>query len=45
MANTSKDVNVWSDCKKVTAPSGKNIYVPTATATEWSAFKAGAGNV
>lgn len=45
MAGMSKDITVYSECRKVTAPSGKNVYVPTGTASEWSAFKTGAGNV
>ncbi len=43
-ANTTSQINVHGECKKVTAPSGKNIFVPTRNKTlEWDAFKANAG--
>lgn len=43
-AGTSKEVNVWSECKKITAGT-KNVFVPSLTQNEWNKFKAGAGNV
>ncbi len=42
---TSKEINVWGECKKVTAGSSMNVYVPTKTQNEWNQFKAHAGNI
>lgn len=41
---TSKEITVWSECKKVTAGS-VNVFVPTLTNSEWNQFKAHAGSV
>ncbi len=44
---TSQEINVHSECKKVTAPSGLNVFVPTRdNILEWKAFKDNApGNI
>ena len=32
-------INAYSECRDVTAPAGKSIFVPTGTIAEWNAFK------
>ncbi len=44
MAGQNKNINVYSECKKVTATT-KNVFVPTGTQNEWDKFKLGAWNV
>lgn len=43
LAGQTKQVdNVHGDCKNITAPTLKNVYVPTKTLWEWTAFKTNA---
>lgn len=35
----------YGDCRVVTAPAGKSIFVPTKTAAEWNSFKANAASL
>lgn len=36
--NTSQDINEFSDCKRVDNTSGHDLFVPTNTNGEWTAF-------
>lgn len=37
---TTREVDEFSDCQRVINNSGQTLFVPTKTATEWSAFQA-----
>ena len=38
-AGASQDVNEWAVCKKVVNASGNDLFVPTKTSVEWTAFR------
>ncbi len=43
--STYSILNVWSDCKQIQSPTGYNLFIPTRSSIEWSAFKIGAPQV